>query len=83
MLQLRFIESKEHSEGRRVRYLNRIAEARAWAGISQAELAQRAGLSPITVQFIESGRAYRRPGTRWAIVKALGMDFRQVFPIEL
>lgn len=52
---------------------NPVAAWRAWAGISQTELANRAGLTQAAIARIESAKpGAGRPATRKAIAAALG-----------
>lgn len=52
-----------------------LAAERIGARLTQAQLAKRAGLSRMTITFLECGR--RRPtiGTTWRLVKALRPDY--------
>ena len=57
--------------GRRLAGLRRIRERQA---LSQAELAERSGLSRATIVSLESGRAGAQYGTIRKIAKALGVE---------
>lgn len=62
--------------------LNRVKEIRESLLMSKAELARKAGLSPITVDRIEKGSECRLATMR-KIILALGLDIRdreKVFP---
>lgn len=61
---------------------NLLKEIRERRLISKAELARKAGLSPLTVDRVEKGQSCR-PGTMRRIILALGYDLsekQQVFP---
>lgn len=61
---------------------NLLKEIRERKLISKAELARKAGLSPLTVDRVEKGQNCR-PGTMRRIILALGYDLTQkqsVFP---
>jgi DNA-binding XRE family transcriptional regulator len=51
--------------------LNPVAAWRRYRGISQAELARRAGLSQVWVSRIEAGGGHGTPATRRKLAKAL------------
>jgi transcriptional regulator with XRE-family HTH domain len=59
----------------------RLDRLRENAGLSQAQLAERAGLHPLTVQAIEGGRrkTRSRPGTMKAIADVLGVRVHDVW----
>jgi transcriptional regulator with XRE-family HTH domain len=56
--------------------------ARLARGLSQEELAERAGIARETISRLETGRARPRLATARAIVRALGYPFDLVFPEE-
>ena len=51
-----------------------LQEARRAAGLSQADLAERAGVSRMTVQKLEAGAIDPRVSTIVVLVRALGLD---------
>ena len=57
-----------------------LKDARRKAGMTQQQLAQRAGVSLSTVFFIEQGRLKRAPNytTVQALAQALGMGVDQI-----
>jgi DNA-binding XRE family transcriptional regulator len=62
--------------------INRVKEIRVSLLISKAELARKAGVSPLTIDRIESGESCRMPTMR-KIILALGLtlaDREKVFP---
>ena len=61
--------------------LARLAHARKAANLTQAELAERAGLSRMTVQRLESGSLDPRLSTLQELARALDMQL-QVLPAE-
>jgi transcriptional regulator with XRE-family HTH domain len=58
-----------------------IAMARIAAGLSQAALAERSGLSAATVSGAEMGRTRPQMATAAAIAKALGRTVRNFWPL--
>jgi len=52
-----------------------VKAARAQLGLSQAQLARRAGLSKASVSQLESGRSNPTVETVWALAQALGRPF--------
>jgi transcriptional regulator with XRE-family HTH domain len=58
--------------------LNELEQARLAAGITQAELAGRAGLHRMAVQRIEAGTSDPRLSTLQALARALGMELMLV-----
>lgn len=52
----------------------RLAQARKAAHLTQAELAERAGLSRMTVQRLEGGNLDPRLSTLQEIARVLGME---------
>lgn len=61
---------------------NRVREIREAQLMSKAELARKAGISPVTVDRIESGESCRM-STKRKIILGLGLeltDREQVFP---
>ncbi len=61
--------------------LARLADARKAANLTQAELAERAGLSRMTVQRLESGSLDPRLSTLQELARALDMQL-QALPAE-
>jgi len=62
--------------------MNRVKQIRESLLMSKAELARKAGVSPLTVDRIEKGEACR-VATKRKIILALGVDLAQkeeVFP---
>ncbi len=59
-----------------------LADARKAAGLSQQTLAERAGLSRMTVQRTESGQIDPRLSTLLEMARALGLELMSV-PTEL
>jgi transcriptional regulator with XRE-family HTH domain len=60
----------------------RVRAARAYAGLSVTELANRIGLGLQTIKRIESGKRTARPFEVWAIAEACGLP-REFFEIDL
>ena len=58
--------------------LARLAHARKAANLTQAELAERAGLSRMTVQRLESGSLDPRLSTLQELARALNMELHAV-----
>lgn len=58
--------------------LARLAHARKAANLTQAELAERAGLSRMTVQRLESGCLDPRLSTLQELVRVLNMELHAV-----
>lgn len=58
--------------------LARLAHARKAANLTQAELAERAGLSRMTVQRLESGSLDPRLSTLQELVRVLNMELHAV-----
>ena len=58
--------------------LARLADARKAANLTQAELAERAGLSRMTVQRLESGSLDPRLSTLQELVRVLNMELHAV-----
>jgi transcriptional regulator with XRE-family HTH domain len=56
----------------------RLRELREERGLTQRELAQRAGMSPANLCFLESGETLPLPATQRALAGALGMDERDL-----
>lgn len=52
-----------------------LAHLRKAKGLTQADLADRAGLSPAAISSIESGRHLARADTRRRLCKALGVPY--------
>jgi transcriptional regulator with XRE-family HTH domain len=50
-----------------------LREARSEAGLTQAELAKKAGLMDVTISTLENGKSAARNDTRRRIEKALGV----------
>lgn len=61
---------------------NTLKFARIRAGLLQAELADKAGLSANTYALIEQGRRSTTGKTAHAICQAIGQDFDQLFIIR-
>lgn len=54
----------------------KLRAIRAIRGISQAELAERAGISPVSVATFESGKSDMRASTIVKLCEALGVQVR-------
>ena len=52
----------------------RLAEIRKSKGLTQSELAERVGVSVVTIAYIETGKRWVRLGTMYKIARALGVD---------
>ena len=65
-----------------INLLQELEGARKAAGLSQEELAARAGLSRMTVQRTESGQIDPRTSSLLVMTRALGMDLMLV-PVAL
>ncbi len=65
-------DSREDDDDRRERMRNNVRRLREDRLLSKAELARRAGVSPLTVDRIESGKPCRMD-TKRKIILALGM----------
>ena len=50
-----------------------LREARSQAGLTQAELAEKAGVADVTISTLENGKSAARNDTRRRIEKALGV----------
>ncbi len=59
--------------------LTRVIEERQRLGISQAELARRAGLTPVLVNHLERGKIYPWPKYRKSISEALNTSEDKLF----
>jgi transcriptional regulator with XRE-family HTH domain len=57
-----------------------LRHARRAAGLSQAELADRAGVGAATVARLEAGNMDPRVSTLEKLARALGMDARTLMP---
>lgn len=64
------------------RLRNRLRQRRLAAGLSQAELARKAGLSRQTVSLLESGRTAPGVGAALRLAKALGCTVEELFTLE-
>lgn len=53
----------------------RVRAARAYAGLSQKELAQRIGMGRGTLWKIENGERLCRPGEMWEIARACRVPY--------
>ena len=61
-----------------IRLLEQLVQARQAAGITQAQLAERSGLSSMAVQKAESGNSDPRLSTLEVMARALGMELMLV-----
>lgn len=61
---------------------NRLQEFRRNAGLTQFELAIKAGLHPSAIAKFEQGTQSPRLGTAQAIARALGVSTDDVWPTE-
>lgn len=59
---------------------NQVLAFRARAGLTQTELAKRAGLAAPSLSRIETGRSAGHGATKVRIADALGADLDDVFP---
>lgn len=57
----------------------RLAEVRRAKGFTQESLAEKAGLSALTVSYIEQGRQWPRIATMHKLAKALDVPVDQLF----
>ena len=55
-----------------------LVDLRGWAGLTQAELAQRVGLPRATYALLERGGLVLRPGVAERLAEALGRDVDEV-----
>lgn len=62
---------------------NRIFQARAWRGLTQQELAARAGVSRSTICALERTGAYPSIRICVRLCRALDCAFEEVFPIDV
>lgn len=60
----------------------RLTEARKTAHLTQAELAERAGLSRMTVQRLEGGNLDPRLSTLQELTRVLGMELHAVPSVQ-
>lgn len=60
--------------------LEKVIEARKAQGLTQAELARRAGLALVTMNHLERGRIYPYPKARRLISSVLGISEEELFP---
>ncbi len=58
--------------------ITHLAQARKTQQLTQAELAERAGLSRMTVQRLESGSLDPRLSTLYAMARVLGLELMAV-----
>ncbi len=65
---------REKDEASRQTLGRRLRRLREEAGLTQAELAQRAGVGRVTVARIENGRMYARTETLRRLARALGIS---------
>lgn len=65
-----------------VRVVSWVREARQHAGLSAAELARRAGMSRVGLQFIENGTYSPRVGTALLLARTLGTTVEQLFRLN-
>ena len=57
----------------------KLATARVLKGLTQAQLAQQAGVSPVTIIHLEKGRVRRpQPATVYNLARALDLDARTI-----
>ena len=59
---------------------DRIREARRQAAITQAELAEKSGISEDSINKLEGGRHSPRPTTLRKLAAALGVDVGELMP---
>jgi transcriptional regulator with XRE-family HTH domain len=64
-------------DGTQIETARRVRAARAYAGMSVSELAERVGLGLQTIKRIESGKRNARPFEVWAIAE--GCDLPRAF----
>lgn len=57
----------------------KLAEVRKSKGFTQESLAEKAGLSALTVSYIEQGRQWPRIGTVHKLAKALSVPVDELF----
>jgi transcriptional regulator with XRE-family HTH domain len=67
--------------GTQTEIARRVRAARAYAGLSVAELANRVGLGLQTIKRIESGKRNARPFEVWAIAEACELP-REFFDLD-
>jgi transcriptional regulator with XRE-family HTH domain len=58
----------------------RVAAVRQQLGLTQDQLAEKAGCAPLTVSHIESGRRNPTLKSLSRVATALGLDIRDLFP---
>jgi transcriptional regulator with XRE-family HTH domain len=56
----------------------KLAEIRKGRGLTQESLAEKAGLSALTVSYIEQGRQWPRIGTLHKLARALGVPVNEL-----
>lgn len=61
---------------------NRLRAARVHKGFSQAGLTQKTGISSSIISAIENGKIFPYPGWRRRLSDALGVDEREIFPMD-
>jgi DNA-binding XRE family transcriptional regulator len=61
---------------------NAVRALRRWRGLTQLQLAAKAGLAPLYVSQIETGRRTGSPRVLRALAEALGVDVDLVVPRE-
>lgn len=57
----------------------RVAEVRRAQKLTQEQLAEKSGLTPLTIGFVEQGRRWPRITTLHRIAKALGVSVDELF----
>jgi transcriptional regulator with XRE-family HTH domain len=68
-------------DGTQIETARRVRAARAYAGMSVSELAERVGLGLQTIKRIESGKRNARPFEVWAIAEACELP-REFFDLD-
>ena len=57
----------------------RVGDVRRHKGITQEQLAEKSGLTPLTIGFVEQGRRWPRIITLHKIADALGVQVEELF----
>ncbi|HEV2402761.1 MAG TPA: helix-turn-helix transcriptional regulator [Candidatus Saccharimonadales bacterium] len=57
----------------------RLAQVRKSRGVTQQQLAEKLGMSVVTIAYLETGKRFARLGTLHKIAKALRVDISELF----
>ncbi len=72
--------TREASESRYLAaFGKRVAEVRRDKGFTQESLAEKAGVTALTISYIEQGRQWPRIATLYKIANSLGVAVQELF----